>query len=456
MRACRTAIPSTFMLLIALCVLQLPREAKAQYDSGCAADGCESYVSRLFQAVECECSNCSSSQQICSRDGCLDRKQTLTGDWRGSRPSLEEMGISFDASVTQFYQGVARGGLQQHFQYGGHGDYDLSFDFGKLCELDGLSLELGAEHRFGETVNRATGSVIPAALLPNLPDPDINDLALTKVVLKHELSGHLEIFFGKLDTLEFDTNAFADGNGRDRFFSTAFNYNPIATRTVPFSTLGAGFNVKNDVGQSLTFIVLNTEDTGTIIGINELFADGAALVAELRIPTDFFGRRGTQMFGGSWSSREFKSLQQDGRVTIPDIQIAEKEGSWALYWNFDQFLWEDPCDSTRGWGVFGRAGISDGNPNPIEWFLSFGVGGHSLLSGRPDDTFGIGWYYTGISDEFGPVVSSLLTDGQGVELYYNIAITEWFQVTPDLQIVEPNTIALDTAIIPGLRARVEF
>jgi porin len=106
--------------------------------------------------------------------------------------------------------------------------------------------------------------------------------------------------------------------------------------------------------------------------------------------------------------------------------------------------------------VFGRAGISDGNPNPIEWFLSFGVGGHSLLAGRPDDTFGIGWYYTGISDELGPVVSSLLGDGQGVELYYAIAITEWVHVTPDLQVVAPNEVGLDTALVAGLRARVDF
>lgn len=293
-------------------------------------------------------------------------------------------------------------------------------------------------------------------LLPNLPDPDTNVLALTEVVLAHQWSEHVEVFVGKLDTLEYDTNAFAGGKGRDRFFSTAFNYNPVATRTVPFSTLGAGFNILKDDERLFTFLVINTEDTGTTIGINELFANGVAMVAELRLPVEILGRRGHQMFGGSWSSRRYVSLRQDGRVDFPDIPIATKEGSWALYWNFDQYVWADPCDSSRGWGVFGRASISDGNPNPVEWFLSLGVGGHSLLAGRPDDTFGIGWYYTGISDEFGPVVSNLLGDGQGVELYYNIAITEWVHVTPDLQVVVPNEVSLDTAIVAGLRARVDF
>ena len=144
------------------------------------------------------------------------------------------------------------------------------------------------------------------------------------------------------------------------------------------------------------------------------------------------------------------------KVTFPDVPIEEKSGSWAIFWSGDQFLWEDPCDAGRGWGVFGRAGISDGNPNPLSWFLSFGIGGNSPIASRRDDTFGIGWYYTGISNEFGPAVSNLLRDGQGVELFYNVQITEWFHVTPDFQIVEPNTPLLGTAIVPGVRAQMVF
>jgi porin len=432
-----------FILLIALCVPTWTQEANAQFVSGDNGDGGDIPAS-LSTPPDCNCPTW------------LNEQQTLTGNWRCCRPSLEERGITFDGSITQFYQGVTSGGLQQRSRYSGHGDYDMSFDFGKLADMEGFSLELGAEHRFGITANRDTGSVIPVALLPNLPDPGVDDLALTKVIFTQEFSEHFEIFFGKLDTLEFDSNAYADGNGRNRFFSTAFNYNPIATKTVPFSTLGAGFNVLHDGERVVTVAVLNTADTATTSGFDVLFADGAAMFAELRLPTQFFGRMGHQAIEGSWSTRTFASLGQDQRVIFPDVPIEEKEGSWALYWSADQNLWEDPCDSSRGWGLFGRAGISDGNPNPISWFLSFGIGGDSPFAGRTNDTFGIGWYYTGISDEFGPVVSRLLRDGQGVELYYNIAITEWFHVTPDLQIVEPNAASIDTAIVPGVRARIDF
>ena len=95
----------------------------------------------------------------------------------------------------------------------------------------------------------------------------------------------LRVFFGKIDTLEFDQNGIADGNGREKFFGTAFNYNPIATRTIPFSTLGAGFAVGEDEDPLFVFAVVNTEDTATTSGFDELFAEGAAVFGELRLPT---------------------------------------------------------------------------------------------------------------------------------------------------------------------------
>ena len=88
----------------------------------------------------------------------------------------------------------------------------------------------------------------------------------------------------------------------------------------------------------------------------------------------------------------------------------------------------------------------DGNPNPVRWCLSAGIGGTGVLACRPKDTFGLGYFYIGLSNDFknllsGPVLGPLLAerDKQGVELFYNLALTPWCQVTPDLQIVQPST-----------------
>ena len=89
-------------------------------------------------------------------------------------------------------------------------------------------------------------------------------------------------------------------------------------------------------------------------------------------------------------------------------------------------------------------------------FFGIGLGGYSQLAGRDYDRFGIGWYYTGLSDEVCPVLSALLDDGQGVEMFYDIAVSKDLRLTLDLQIVDPNAVATDWALVPGIRIRIEF
>jgi porin len=137
--------------------------------------------------------------------------------------------------------------------------------------------------------------------------------------------------------------------------------------------------------------------------------------------------------------------------------VAESSSSYELLDATPKACAHDACtDHLCGWGLFGRAGISDDNPHPIDWSVSFGIGGNSQLRGRQDDKFGIGWYYIGISDEFGPIVSDLLGDVQSVELYYDIALTGAYRLSLDLQVVDPNFLRADTAVVPGVRGRIEF
>ena len=108
-------------------------------------------------------------------------------------------------------------------------------------------------------------------------------------------------------------------------------------------------------------------------------------------------------------------------------------------------------------------GISDGNPNPIEWNLTLGVGGNSLIPGRERDTFGAACFYLGLSSEFkdllaGPLAPPGLAqrDELGIDLFYNAPFAQWCHLTGDLQIVRPSTVALDTAVLAGLRLKITF
>lgn len=41
-------------------------------------------------------------------------------------------------------------------------------------------------------------------------------------------------------------------------------------------------------------------------------------------------------------------------------------------------------------------------------------------------------------------------------MYYNIAVTRWFAVTADVQFIDPANSQWDTAVVTGLRAKLDF
>ena len=146
-----------------------------------------------------------------------------------------------------------------------------------------------------------------------------------------------------------------------------------------------------------------------------------------------------------------------------------------MYYNFDQYFYEPKKGSGQGIGIFGRFGASDGNPNFMHYFYSIGIGGKGVIPGRPLDSYGIGYYYIDITSPTftGPFADrSALRDEQGFEAYYNIAVTPWMKLTPDIQVIRGaqknvvsintagtsivSTKSIDTATVLGLRLQLIF
>lgn len=383
----------------------------------------------------------------------------LDGDQSSFRSGLEESGIRFTNNLTNFYMGNTRGGLDREFRFAGHGDYLANIDLHKLGGAQGQFLRIRAEHRYGESISEATGAFLPAVLATDLPTLESERVYISNFLFTQALSESFALFAGKLDTLDGDMNAFAHGRGIRQFSNSAFVVNPIGLRTIAYSTLGTGFVFLSEEEPVYTFLVLNAHDTVETDGFSELFAEGVVISQEVRLPTNFFGKLGHQLFSAVWSSRDYAALEQSPLVILPNVPIARQSGSWALTYNFDQYLFVDPYDSEKGWGLFGRAGLADPDTNPIAYFLSLGVGGHSRLRGRDDDTFGIGWYYSGTSEKIAPFVSTVLGtlgDGQGGEVFYNIAVNRRTFVTVDAQAIESARSNVDTALLCGMRLNMVF
>ena len=80
------------------------------------------------------------------------------------------------------------------------------------------------------------------------------------------------------------------------------------------------------------------------------------------------------------------------------------------------------------------------------------------MAGRQADSFGVAYFYLGVSEPLKNLVPLLLQlrDEHGVELYYNMAITPWCQITPDLQVITPFRDRAAASLICGLRAMIDF
>ncbi len=400
--------------------------------------------------------------------GDLHTRLRMTGDWGGARSSLAERGLTFDLLSTQFYQGVAGGGRVQNFEYGGKLDYLFRLDSGKLGFWQGFFLDLHAETRYGTDVNNIDGLFTPSNLPMYFPEPGANITSITGLKFTQAFSENFAVFLGKINTLDEYGFKYAPGLGADRpglegFMNTSLVFNPIVARTVPYSAAGVGFAYLKEGEPLFAFTVFDPEERSTS-GVQDLYARGVVLVPDLTFNIKPFGRPGRYNFGGTWSSATYRSFDPAAYLSIPPELILDEDaspketGSWSLYANFYQALWVDEQREKRNWGVFGQFGIADGNPNPVRFVANGGVGGVSMLPGRKYDTFGVGYFYLGLSDNFKALSRPILPqqDEYGVELFYNVAITPWARLTTNLQIARPSTIGYDTAIIPGLRFQLLF
>ncbi|MBN8627520.1 MAG: carbohydrate porin [Planctomycetes bacterium] len=400
-------------------------------------------------------------------------------DWFGVRSGLEEHGIKLSGRSTHFAFGVKDGinvaappapfGRGDVFRYTGRGEYDATFDLEKFGGLPHGKLLVRAEHWYGEygNVSLRTGSFSPPvfpAMLPPAAD-DKGDLYLTNFIFTQPLSEKFVVFAGKKDVLgAADQDEFAGGDGTEQFVNQALIANPAFLLGLPYTGFVTGVALPQDWGMISVLAYDPKDRTRDFFDLGDLYANGVIVGGEVKVNTNFLGRPGELHSGGFWKHVDLTDLRFNepppgvypeptvpGSLTLPD--------SWTIYTGFDQYLCVFDEATRKGWGLFGRMSLSDGNPTPIRYFLSAGVGGDSALRPNKADKWGIGWYYVGASNEFGAIPQFLFgpRDGTGLEMFYNFQITRFLNVTPDVQFIRPEASALaDEAFVYGLRANIHW
>ena len=416
-----------------------------------------SFAEGVEVAPECYDVPCTCAPSWCES---LLTSPTLTGDWGGARTALTESGIIYQGYLTQFYQGVARGGSEQQFQYGGKVDQFFTFQGEKLGLWKGLLIGMHAETRFGQDSNFDAVGLAPVNVNMLWPSLD-QTTAITGFTVTQMLSEEWLVTAGKLNLLDLFTSLYPQGGrGIDGFMNVSTLFPLSAARPVNLSVNGIGLTKLHEGHVQGSLSVVDPNNSSTTVGLGNLFESGATIVAYWRHFTEFQGLPGSHAIMGEYSSKSFTSVDREDFYFLPTVGIVagKQSGTWSLNYFGEQRVWEDACNPKRNVGLYTSWGISDGNPNPIRWSGNVSLQGHGLIDSRPADAMGVAYFYTGLSSEFKDLVSPVihLQDVQGGELYYNMAVTPWFNLTPDLQIIQPTNAANDTAVVIGARAKLTF
>ncbi len=375
--------------------------------------------------------------------------------------SMQAQGITYAPGLTQFYQGDVHGGREQEFDYGGKVDQFLILDGTKMGLCDGMTMTMHAETRFGEDINFQAVSLAPVNVNMLYPKFNEDETAITGLVFAQALDDSTQATFGKFNALDLFYGIYPEtGRGINGFMNASMVIPVAVARVVPLSFMGAGLMNYEDKKVQSGVLVYDTQNSATTSGFDNLFDNGANILGFWRFFTDINGLPGSQGFLGIWSTGEFVSYDPTGFIIIPGQGIvADRDnGAFSLVYILEQSLWMDDCNKNRNVTLLSQWGIADPHTSPISWSANVGIQAQGFNPCRPHDSMGVGYFHTGISDDLRTALTPVfnLHDIDGVEAYYNMAVMKGFQLTTDLQVIDPAERRDDTAVVFGLRGTLGF
>ena len=206
---------------------------------------------------------------------------------------------------------------------------------------------------------------------------------------------------------------------------------------------------------------IDQRNSQQIWGIEGWGKEGITERLSVLFPAKIAGRSGYHTLTLIYTNKTGVDLRDIPELLLPPgsgAALGIKSGSCFVSYGIQQYLWQDPKKPGRGFGFFGQAGVSDRNPNPFGWMMLAGLGGTGV-AGRGLDRYGAGYLRYTLSSDLTDALRLLHIDlypEQGVETFYNAAITPWFHVVGDLQVVAPGSRSSGTSTFAGLSAQIKF
>lgn len=375
-----------------------------------------------------------------------------TGDWGGWRSRLDDTGILVDAFLTCDASTLLAGGVDAHgTALRSLFDATLTLDGERLLDWRGSSLFADFQVQRGDDGSLDTGDL---QRYSNIDGDDRTQLAKLWLLLA-SADDAVRLRLGKSDTnADFD---FVEHGYR--FLHASFGHSPtmLGMPTYPDASYGAalltqvggGFYANAGVydGAAQTGVETGRRGPRTLFGApSDLYWISEVGRAWSGGASGMHGRVGLGVFHHTGDFARY-----DGGTT---------HGTTGYYATLSQQLTPATAaadaDGRGGLGGFLQYGWADPQLSPFEHHLGAGLEWTGPLTRRPDDVIGLGASWARFSQVRG---TGLRGDGElAVELYYQLQLTPFCSLQPDLQWIHDPGGRADVAdvLVLSLRTSLTF
>jgi porin len=388
--------------------------------------------------------------------GDITSREYLSGDWAGHRSQLADKGLQTNLLFVPYFQTVTQGGLKETTKNGGKVTYNLTLDLDRLGAIPGGLLTMKTESRYGKTANTIADGGLPVNMEGSTPatrNPEATlPIVITDLNYTHNISDNFSITVGKCDTSIGDTTEFASGRGITQFMNSNLIYSAATTYPPPYSSLSAGFNWTATKNLTVNGTLYGTQEASTTSGFSQL-EDGGTWTSEVYYQDKI----------GSLPYGVMAAFNYSFAGEFPKLDGTLSKSAWSVYFNGWQYLYvadavDGPLDinkgnSLKGFGLYARLSFSEKKVNPLFFSASAGLGGRGMIPGRPDDNFGIGYFYTSVNNNLAVIVRQ--SDAKlGGEVFYNIALMKSTYLKFDAQVLDTPLARKKTTVVLGCQLRL--
>jgi len=370
----------------------------------------------------------------------------------GVRSALGARGIVVGANYIGEVFGNTSGGVERSAHYDGRLELFVDADLSKIAGLKGLCFHANGYQIHGTSIPAENlGSLMPVSYIEATPATRLFELYLEQDLFNKAVS----IRFGQLAA----DSQFLLSEGGGAFINGTWGWPSITAADLPsggpaypLATPGVTVTITPNDKFSILAGIYNGDPVGPCAGDPQecndhglefrikdpplVMYEGAYKYSAGQLPGTF--KAGGWVHFGDFAHQRLDINGNPAGATLLDPQILD--GNHGFYAIVDQMIYRVPGDEAKGIAVFGRVIGAPADRNLVNFYAEAGVTFSGMVPGRADDVLGIGFAYTGISnDASGFDQDSGLTVVRNyealIEISYTAKLAEGWSLQPDFQYI---------------------